>query len=66
MERALPTPTDERTETRLQLMWGDALRGGFVAVPNVLVTSFKDFDVTPTEFLVLLNIMVRIPRDCGQ
>lgn len=37
--------------------WHAAADTGFVAVPNVLLTYFTRLKVSPTEFLVLLNLM---------
>jgi predicted transcriptional regulator len=41
----------------MQKKWRAAGETGFVAVPNVLLTYFHQMDVTPTEFVVLLNLM---------
>jgi hypothetical protein len=41
----------------LRKKWRAACDTGFVAVPNVLLTYFRTLGVTPTEFVVLLNVL---------
>lgn len=68
MELADTPPADEQQTTQpqtnaavssaaLQNKWGDAINLGFVAIPNVLITNFRGLNVTPTEFVVLLNLL---------
>ena len=47
----------ETLDSPLRAKWGTALEAGFVAFPSVLLTHFKTLDVTPTEFLVVLNLV---------
>jgi hypothetical protein len=48
---------DSRPVTPLRKRWRAAADTGFVAVPNVLLTYFRTLNVTPTEFVVLLNLL---------
>jgi Helix-turn-helix domain len=49
----------QRGARRLPLRnkWNAAVDTGFVAVPNVLLIQFHKLNVTPTEFVVLLNLL---------
>jgi DNA-binding MarR family transcriptional regulator len=41
----------------LRKRWRSAADTGFVAVPTVLLTYFRTLNITPTEFVVLLNLL---------
>lgn len=41
----------------LHALWGEAIEPGFTAIPNVLLRFFPRLNVTPIEFLILLNIV---------
>ena len=41
----------------LQDRWGHGIDPGFVAIPSVLVTQFAALKITPTEFLILVNLV---------
>lgn len=47
----------EATPSALRARWGGALDAGFVAFPSILLVQFKSLNVTPTEFLVALNLI---------
>lgn len=57
--KGIPVPLDgEERSAGLHEKWREATQPGFVAVPNVLLTYFKSLNITPTEFLVLLNLLL--------
>jgi hypothetical protein len=56
--QAKPTARqDSQPPTALRKKWRAAADTGFVAVPNVLLTYYRTLNVTPTEFVVLLNLL---------
>ena len=50
--------SSKQAESRLEKRWRTAATTGFVAVPNVLLVHYRSLEVTPTEFDVLLNLLM--------
>lgn len=65
MER-IPSPPDERTlakakgQKAMEQLWGGAVteQSGFVAVPVSLLKAQVDLGLSPTDMLVLMNLLV--------
>jgi len=49
---------DQRLSESVAERWGDAAAAGFIAVPNMLVRAQAKLKLTPTELVVLLNILL--------
>jgi AraC-like DNA-binding protein len=56
--KSAEAPADGTSPTLLEKKWGKAVDSGFVAIPNVLLTNYHELNITPTEFVVMLNIML--------
>jgi Helix-turn-helix domain len=41
----------------LRSRWGSAIDTGYVAIPSALLTYFAELKITPTQFLVLLELL---------
>ena len=50
-ERSLPVDT-------VAERWGDAVASGFTAIPNTLIQAQVKLGLTPTDIVVLLNLLV--------
>jgi hypothetical protein len=53
-------PAPKGAASSLRARWRTAADTGFVAVPNVLLIHFQSLEATPTEFVVLLNLLMHL------
>ncbi len=53
-------PKPRGAPSSLRARWRTAAETGFVAVPNVLLIHFQTLGATPTEFVVLLNLLMHL------
>jgi DNA-binding MarR family transcriptional regulator len=53
----METSTDH-LEGAVNEKWGEAARGGFQAVPDLLLKNQDELKLNPTELVVLLNVLM--------
>ena len=50
-------PINPKTPTSLQDFWGDALVGGFVAIPNALLHAQQELGLQSLDLLIIINVV---------
>lgn len=54
----MTTHTNEEMSGAVHAKWGEAARAGFQAIPDLLFKHQDTLNLTPTELVVLLNVLM--------